>query len=51
MAPIITTTEIARSAEEVFAYVTDPSKMREWQQGCARIACHSITLKPEAIRR
>ena len=36
MAPITSTTEIARPAEEVFAYVTDPSKMPEWQQGCLR---------------
>ena len=34
MAPITTTTEIARAAEDVFAYVTDPSTMHEWQQGC-----------------
>lgn len=34
MAPIITTIEIARPADEVFAYVTDPSTMPEWQQGC-----------------
>jgi uncharacterized protein YndB with AHSA1/START domain len=34
MAPITTTIEIARPAEEVFAYVTDPSTMPEWQQGC-----------------
>jgi uncharacterized protein YndB with AHSA1/START domain len=34
MAPIITTSEIARPAEKVFAYVTDPSTMPEWQQGC-----------------
>jgi uncharacterized protein YndB with AHSA1/START domain len=31
--PITSTTEIARTAEEVFAYVTDPSTMPEWQQG------------------
>jgi uncharacterized protein YndB with AHSA1/START domain len=36
MAPIITTTEIARPAEDVFAYVTDPSTMPEWQKGCVR---------------
>jgi uncharacterized protein YndB with AHSA1/START domain len=36
MAPITTTTEIARPAEEVFAYVTEPSTMPEWQQGCLR---------------
>jgi uncharacterized protein YndB with AHSA1/START domain len=34
MAPIITSTEVARPAEEVFAYVIDPSTMSEWQQGC-----------------
>lgn len=34
MAPITTSTEVARSPEEVFAYVTDPSTMHEWQQGC-----------------
>jgi len=28
--------EVARPAEEVFAYVTDPSHMPEWQQGCLR---------------
>jgi uncharacterized protein YndB with AHSA1/START domain len=34
MAPITTTTEVARPAEEVFAYVTDPRTMYEWQRGC-----------------
>jgi uncharacterized protein YndB with AHSA1/START domain len=34
MAPITMSTEVARPAEEVFAYVTDPSTMPEWQQGC-----------------
>lgn len=34
MAPITSTIEVARSAEEVFAYVTDPTRMPEWQQGC-----------------
>lgn len=36
MAPITTTIEIGRPAEEVFAYVTDPSTMPEWQRGCLR---------------
>lgn len=35
MAPISTSIEIARPAEEVFAYVTDPSSFPEWQQGVA----------------
>ena len=33
MAPIVTSIEIARPAEEVFAYVTDPSTFAEWQDG------------------
>jgi uncharacterized protein YndB with AHSA1/START domain len=34
MAPIRTTIEIARPADEVFAYIIDPSTMSEWQAGC-----------------
>jgi uncharacterized protein YndB with AHSA1/START domain len=33
MAPIIASVEVARPAEDAFAYVTDPSTMPEWQQG------------------
>jgi uncharacterized protein YndB with AHSA1/START domain len=36
MAPIIATIEVARPAREAFAYVTDPSTMSDWQQGCLR---------------
>ncbi|HWE14100.1 MAG TPA: SRPBCC family protein [Solirubrobacteraceae bacterium] len=36
MAPITTSTEVARPAEEVFAYVIDPSTFPEWQQGVVR---------------
>jgi uncharacterized protein YndB with AHSA1/START domain len=32
MAPIVTSTEIARSPDEVFRYVTDPSRLAEWQE-------------------
>jgi uncharacterized protein YndB with AHSA1/START domain len=32
MAPITTSTEVARPPEEVFAYVTDPSRFAEWQE-------------------
>src|SRR6266508_161688 len=32
MAPIISTVEISRSPEVVFAYVTDPSHLPEWQE-------------------
>lgn len=35
MAPIVASIESARPAEDVFAYVTDPSTMPEWQQGVA----------------
>jgi uncharacterized protein YndB with AHSA1/START domain len=34
--PITSRTEIARPAEEVFAYVIDPSTFPEWQQGVVR---------------
>ena len=33
MAAIVTITEVDRSAEDVFAYATDPTRFREWQQG------------------
>ena len=33
MSSIVSTVEIARSAEDVFAYVTDPAHMPEWQKG------------------
>jgi hypothetical protein len=33
MDPIVVTTEIARAAEDVFAYATDPSMFAEWQEG------------------
>ena len=33
MPPITVSVEVARSAEEVFAYATDPSRFSEWQKG------------------
>jgi hypothetical protein len=33
MAPISTTVEVDRSAEDVFTYATDPTRFSEWQQG------------------
>lgn len=36
MAPIISSIEVERGTEEVFAYVIDPSTMSEWQQGVVR---------------
>jgi hypothetical protein len=36
MAPIVASIEISRSPEDVFAYVTDPSHLPEWQGGVVR---------------
>ena len=33
MPPITVSTEVGRSAEDVFAYATDPTRFREWQAG------------------
>ena len=33
MAPIVTTVQVDRPADEVFAYATDPTRFKEWQQG------------------
>jgi len=32
VAPIVHSIEISRSPEDVFAYVTDPSRLAEWQE-------------------
>src|SRR5918996_1025041 len=36
MAPIVSSIEIPRPPQEVFAYVTDPSRMAEWQGSLLR---------------
>jgi uncharacterized protein YndB with AHSA1/START domain len=36
MAPLVSTIDINRPQDEVFAYVTDPSKFAEWQAGVVR---------------
>ena len=33
MAPITVSTEVDRSADDVFAYATDPTRFHEWQAG------------------
>jgi uncharacterized protein YndB with AHSA1/START domain len=33
MAPIVTSAEIDRPADQVFAYATDPARFKEWQKG------------------
>ena len=32
MAPIVSSTEIARRPEDVFSYVSDPSRLPDWQE-------------------
>ncbi len=32
MAPIVSSVEIARRPEDVFSYVSDPSRLAEWQE-------------------
>ena len=33
MAPIVSAIEVTRPPEEVFGYVSDPTRLREWQEG------------------
>jgi uncharacterized protein YndB with AHSA1/START domain len=37
MPPIVSNTDIARPPDEVFAYVTDPSRFHEWQHDVVRV--------------
>jgi hypothetical protein len=39
MAPIVSTVEIARPPEEVFAYATNLSRFSEWQEGVVLVPC------------
>ena len=36
MAPIVASTEISRIPDDVFAYVTDPARLPEWQESVVR---------------
>jgi len=45
MAPIVTSIEIARPQNDVFAYVTDPSRFAEWQAGVVGGMSAEYTLK------
>jgi uncharacterized protein YndB with AHSA1/START domain len=36
MAPLVHSVEIARSPDDVFAYVTDPTRFTEWQEAVVR---------------
>jgi uncharacterized protein YndB with AHSA1/START domain len=37
MTPLVSTIDIARPPEEVFAYVTDPTRFPEWQRDVVRV--------------
>jgi uncharacterized protein YndB with AHSA1/START domain len=37
VAPIIASVEISRRPEDVFAYITDPSHLPEWQESVVRV--------------
>jgi uncharacterized protein YndB with AHSA1/START domain len=37
MAPIVNSIEIARPPEDVFSYVTDPSRLPEWQESVVSV--------------
>ena len=39
MAPIVESIEIARRPEDVFAYVTDPDHLAEWQESVVSARC------------
>ena len=41
MAPIATSVEIARSPEDVFAYITDVERHPEWQEGLVSVTKES----------
>jgi uncharacterized protein YndB with AHSA1/START domain len=41
MAPIVASVEISRKPEEVFAYITDPSHLPEWQESVVRVKTDS----------
>ena len=42
MAPIVASTEISRRPEEVFAYVTDPTHLPEWQESVVSVKTSDI---------
>ncbi|MEO6859834.1 MAG: SRPBCC family protein [Solirubrobacteraceae bacterium] len=47
MSPITTTVEVNRPAEDVFAYVTNPTRFVEWQQGV--VSGHMDGDGPQAV--
>jgi uncharacterized protein YndB with AHSA1/START domain len=47
VAPIVTSTEIARRPDDVFAYVTDPSHLPDWQESV--VSAHSEGSGPPGV--
>jgi len=47
MAAIVTSIEVDRPAEDVFAYATDPTRFPEWQQGV--VSGHMETSGPPTV--
>jgi hypothetical protein len=55
MAPILTSIEVSRPAEVLFAYATDPTRFSEWQKGvvdgamdtpgAAKVGDHCLTTR------
>ena len=37
MGPIVASVEISRRPEDVFAYITNPSHLPEWQESVVRV--------------
>jgi uncharacterized protein YndB with AHSA1/START domain len=54
MAPITSSIEIARRPDDVFAYVTDPTRLAEWQESVIRSASDKpvrVGTKAQVTRR
>jgi uncharacterized protein YndB with AHSA1/START domain len=51
MAPIVESIEISRRPEDVFSYVTDPSRLPEWQESVVSVRRDSapITVGSRAV--
>ncbi len=45
MAPIVVSVEISRRPEDVFAYVTDPSHLPEWQASAVKVQADDAPTK------
>ena len=44
MAAIVASAEIARSPDDVFAYVTDPMNLPEWQESVVKVECEETSV-------